>query len=243
MGFIFEELLAKIGIEAPIRLKQRPFDPLYYKGFSFENTKDYALLMIGAHNGLKTKYFVREAAEYGKVCLVEPVPHLFQTLSKTHANLKNVFLINKCVTNAAVEMVNFFAPTKDANKMQHYGDQLGSLKKEHATDHDKRMVGYIEKIQVPCISPARLLNTINCEDINLLYLDTEGHDVEIIKNFPFDEIKPKAILFEHKHSDGTHNLGPKFARTIGRLNKLGYRLRCVDRENCLAIHESQSWRG
>ncbi len=238
MGFIFEELLAKIGIETPIRSKQRPFDPAHYKGFSFTNTKDFALLMIGAHNGLKTKYFVREAAEFGKVCLVEPVPHLFQTLSSTHANLKNVFLINKCVTNASADVVDFFAPTKDANKLQHYGDQLGSLKKEHATDHDNRMIGYIEKIRVPCISPENLLNTINCLDINLLYLDTEGHDVEIIKNFPFDKIQPKAILFEHKHADGTHNLGPNFASIIELLNKLGYRLRCVDRENCLAIHGS-----
>ena len=237
MSFIFEKLLAKIGIEAPIRSKQRPFNPRYYRGFSLKNTKDYALLMIGAHNGLKTKYFVKEAAEYGKVCLVEPVPHLFQTLIKTHSKLKNVFLVNKCVTNATADMVDFFAPTQNANRLQHYGDQLGSLNKEHATNHDKRMIGYIEKIRVPSISAESLLNAMKCVDINLLYLDTEGHDVEIIKNFPFNKIQPKAILFEHKHADGTHNLGPKFASTIKLLNSLGYRLQCVDRENCLAIHE------
>tara|TARA_A100001015_G_C14940920_1_gene692500 strand:+ start:631 stop:1347 length:717 start_codon:yes stop_codon:yes gene_type:complete len=238
MSFIIERLLAKIGFETPIRSKQRPFNPNYYRGFSLENTQDYALLMIGAHNGLKTKYFVKEAAEYGKVCLVEPVPHLFQTLTKTHSKLKNVFLVNKCVTNTAMDTVDFFAPTKDANKLQHYGDQLGSLNKEHATDHDKRMVRYIEKISVPSITTESLLKAINCVDINLLYLDTEGHDVEIIKNFPFDKIQPKAILFEHKHADGTHNLGPKFASTVKLLNKLRYRVRCVDRENCLAIKES-----
>ena len=59
MSFIVEKLLAKVGFETPIRSKQRPFNPRYYRRFSLENTKDYALLMIGAHNGLKTKYFVK----------------------------------------------------------------------------------------------------------------------------------------------------------------------------------------
>tara|TARA_B110000003_G_C16643418_1_gene531053 strand:- start:471 stop:1193 length:723 start_codon:yes stop_codon:yes gene_type:complete len=211
-----------------------PFNPKYYKSFSFSKTKDFSLVMIGAHNGKKTKYFVRNASKYGKVCLIEPVPYLFQQLEKLHRPSKNMTLLNKCISPVDVEFAEFYALSPKANKIQPYGDQLGSLSAEHAKNHDIRFESAIHKIKVETFTLAQLLEQISCSDINLLFLDTEGFDTEILPTFPFEKLKPKAILFEHKHSDGTHNIGEKFANIIVQLNKHGYRVQCIDRENCLA---------
>ena len=99
---------------------------------------------------------------------------------------------------------------------------------------NKRPESAIHKIKVRALTFTQLIRDLQCRDINLLFLDTEGFDAEILPTFPFDKLKPQAILFEHKHSDGTHNIGAKFANLIIQLNMSGYRVQCVDRENCLA---------
>ena len=211
-----------------------PFQPKYYPSFSFSKEADYSLVMIGAHTGRKTRFFVERAARYGKVCLVEPVPHLFAQLIKTHAHTRNVELVNKCITAENIEKVAFYAPTEDANKIRPFGDQLGSLNPYHAVNHDRNLTGVIKEIEVPALTIHGLLSKIKCGSLNILYLDTEGYDMTLLEEFPFSDLKPCSILFEHKHADGTHNIGENFGRVITTLNKLGYRVQCLDRENCLA---------
>ena len=217
--------------------KKMPFNPRYYKNFSFSNTKDFSLIMIGAHNGRKTKHFVRDASKYGTVCLVEPVPRLFKRLEKLHKSSKKIILLNKCITPVANEFVEFYAPSPEANRIHPSGDQLGSLHADHAKNHDIRLESSIQKIKVGALTLTQLIGDLECRDINLLFLDTEGFDAEILPTFPFEKLKPRAILFEHKHSDGTHNIGAKFANLIIKLNMNGYRVQCIDRENCLATLE------
>lgn len=211
-----------------------PVNPRYYGRFTFSGSKDFSMIMIGAHNGKKTKHFVRDASKHGKVCLIEPVPHLFQQLQMLHSSTDEMILVNKCITPVETDYVDFFAPNPDANKIRHFGDQLGSLNADHAKNHDPGFEGAIHKISVEARTMEQLLADLNCEDINLLFLDTEGFDAEILATFPFKKLKPHLILFEHKHSDGTHNIGEKFAKIIITLNEQGYQVQCIDRENCLA---------
>lgn len=211
-----------------------PFNPIYYKEFSFNDEQEFSLVIIGAHDGKKTKRLIKISRNLGKVLLVEPVPFLFDKLKKRYGKKKNILLSQLCVTDSAEGLVDFYAPTEKANLIKPFADQLGSLKQDHAKNHDPKLINEIKIIQVKTITITDLLTSFNCSSINLLLLDTEGYDTEILKSFPFDKIKPSAILFEHKHSDGTHNIGENFAATIVMLNQLGYRVRCIDRENSLA---------
>ena len=231
---LFEKISSSFTLQNFWVRKKMPFNPKYYKKFSFSNTKDFSLIMIGAHNGKKTKHFVRNASKYGPVCLVEPIPHLFKQLEKLHKPSKKMILLNKCINPLATEFVEFYAPSPEANRIHPSGDQLGSLHADHAKNHDIRLENAIHKIKVRALTLTQLIEALQCRDINLLFLDTEGFDSEILPTFPFDKLKPQAILFEHKHSDGTHNIGAKFANLIIQLNMNGYRVQCIDRENCLA---------
>ena len=65
-------------------------------------------------------------------------------------------------------------------------------------------------------------------------LDTEGFDTQLIKNFPFENLRPNKIIFEHKHSDGTNRIGNKFANVITLLDSLNYSIRIMDSENVFA---------
>jgi hypothetical protein len=119
-----------------------------------------------------------------------------------------------------------------------YGDQLGSLLKDHAVNHDPLLSGHIETIEVASKTFVSVIDEVGITAIDLLFCDTEGMDVTLLESFPFERLKPLKIVFEFKHSDGTHRIGKKLGRFLIRLDDLGYRTRVLDVENLMAEHES-----
>ena len=62
-----------------------------------------------------------------------------------------------------------------------------------------------------------LYKEYNINQIDLLHTDTEGHDYTILMNYNF-EIKPKRIMFEHKHMDGLNTVGIKYDELSNKLD-------------------------
>ena len=202
--------------------------------YGFSHGADYSLVMIGAHNGKKTTQLVNDALKFGKVCLVEPVPHLFNQLLDRYKGGDGICLINKCITPTETAFVDFYSISQASNKVTIYGDQLGSLNSQHAKNHDIRFEEFVKKIRVPALTVAKLLTEQNCSKIDCLYLDTEGSDVQILLSFPFNVVKPKTIIFEHLHTDGTGITGNNFLSIIKFLKSEGYKISRFDSENALA---------
>ena len=202
--------------------------------YQFKNGHDYSLILIGAHNGKKSIQLVIDALKFGKVCLIEPVPYLFDQLSRTHKKNEQTFLINKCITSTEKSFIDFYSTSMESNKVHHYGDQLGSLDPNHAKKHDKRFQQFVSKIKVPTTTPSKLLSELNCNSIDYLLLDTEGSDAQILLSFPFNLVKPNTICFEHKHIDGTYTVGDNFLSIVKLLNLEGYKIRILDSENAIA---------
>jgi FkbM family methyltransferase len=227
IGRILNRVLSFFGL----KLSRKNNSTFQYK---FSKDFDYSLVMIGAHNGSKSIQLVHDALKFGKVCLVEPVPYLFKLLSDTHSKTEGIHLINKCITPTKTDTVDFYAISLDSNKVHDYGDQLGSLNPYHAKNHDNRFEKFVTKIKVPTLTTTQLLDELNCSSVNFLFIDTEGHDAQILLTFPFNLIKPKMILFEHKHADGTHIVGDNFVSIIKFLNSHGYQIRILDSENAIA---------
>lgn len=55
----------------------------------------------------------------------------------------------------------------------------------------------IEEVLVPTVTVESLLAKHQIPRLDLLVIDTMGHDFEIIRSLPFDKIKPAIIHFEH----------------------------------------------
>jgi hypothetical protein len=58
---------------------------------------------------------------------------------------------------------------------------------------------YIVKEQIRCITLDSLLKKHRVERLDLLAIDTEGHDFEVIKQVDFARLRPQVITYEHKH--------------------------------------------
>lgn len=56
-------------------------------------------------------------------------------------------------------------------------------------------------IEVQTITFKTLFGMTGVTQVDYLKIDTEGYDFEVLKMFPWDEIKPSFIKFESKHID------------------------------------------
>ncbi|ALL13778.1 FkbM family methyltransferase [Caulobacter henricii] len=194
---------------------------------------DLSLILVGAHDGSKTQQLVAKACQQGKALLIEPVPWLFEKLKARYSDNPNIILHNSVIAGVEGE-VEFYAPLESANEVDETGDQLGSLNPSHAVLHNSEFEQKFQKISVHADTFESLFARFDIGKVKFLVTDTEGHDAVILSQFPFARTKPRQIMFEHKHIDGIHRIGLKFAELLIMLDGAGYRMKILDQENCLA---------
>jgi FkbM family methyltransferase len=156
--------------------------------------------------------------------LVEPVPYLFEQLKNNYKNKfvnnQHIYFINKAVSNFIGEIEMTIPSEKNAfDLLPFWASQLASINPDHATGHIHHLL--VEKISVKTTTLNEIIKEYNLTHIDLLHTDTEGHDYTILMNYNF-EIKPKMIMFEHKHMDGLFTVGIKYIELSNKLLSLGY---------------------
>jgi hypothetical protein len=103
------------------------------------------LLMVGAHNGSKQKNAILGAASRGAVILLEPVPYLYDQLVQTFGSINNINLERTCVAEKAGKAA-FFAPSPGSNAVAPWGDQLGSMHRDHASLHHPAFAAHVSEL-------------------------------------------------------------------------------------------------
>lgn len=118
------------------------------------------------------------------------------------------FLHNKIISNVAIStydgFIKLFLPpwykTGDA--------QVASVNKNHVIMHQVPE-NFVQEIEVPCFSLNTYLNNklkfSKNDIIDKLFIDVEGHDVDIILSTDFSRLNIKQIYFETAHTDGVHS--------------------------------------
>ena len=90
---------------------------------------------------------------------------------------------------------------------------INSFKKEHLINHGVKK-NHIIKKKINTISIKELVKKYNAENIDLLYVDTEGYDGKIVYDFITNFSKKPIIIFEFVHIDSNF-----FEQLIIELNK------------------------
>jgi hypothetical protein len=91
---------------------------------------------------------------------------------------------------------------------------------------------FIYKIIVPCVDLNTLINfIIKQKEIEYLFIDTEGHDCDIILSTDFSKYKIKNLKFETTHSDGPFTKGKKLISAINHLKDCGFTIEKVDNDD------------
>lgn len=184
------------------------------------------IIQIGSHVGNTCNDPIFNIVDNDtKLILVEPVPFLFEQLKNNYntkfKNNHNIIFINKAVSDF-IGKIEMTIPSEknDFSGLPYWASQLGSVNSNHALGHIKKLI--VEKINVETTTINEIVKEYNINQIDLLHTDTEGHDYTILMNYNF-QVKPKQIMFEHKHMDGLFKVGIKYIELSNKLLSLGYK--------------------
>ena len=161
------------------------------------------IIQIGSHVGdTKNDPIFNTLNDDSDCIFIEPVKYLFDKLKENynHKYPNNKFIfVNKAISNLNGQL-KLYVPSQDNNydKLPYWASQLSSSDPNHVKKHKLNMK--VDECTVECEKLENILIQNKIMKIDLLHIDTEGHDYEILKGYNFT-IKPRKIMFEHKHMD------------------------------------------
>jgi len=136
---------------------------------------------------------------------VEPVPYLFERLEQNLKKYPNVRCERLAISDRPGK-TTFYAIAHDSSgTLPAYYDHLGSFHRDIILAHSKLIPDIesrIVEIEVECETVDGLLARIGNPVVDILQVDTEGHDATILRSIDFNRLRPPVVLYELKHLSG-----------------------------------------
>lgn len=162
---------------------------------------------------------------------VEPVRFVFERLRANYGNEARFRFLNIAISDRAAKKPFYYVAENAKTGLPDlplYYDQFGSFNRDHITNHfGSAIEPYVITQEIECMTLANVLENIS--RIDVLHIDTEGHDYHILSQMPFNVLAPGLIIYEHG------NLPPnERAAALDLLRKHGYRL-IQDNSDTIAV--------
>ncbi|MCA9779574.1 MAG: FkbM family methyltransferase [Candidatus Eremiobacteraeota bacterium] len=224
----------------------RPLVRLYYRHVRFSldtlmaqrldnysrSCDDFVVLQLGANDGFSRdpihRFIMRD--DWSGV-LVEPQPTVYERqLCRTYHACPRLQLVNAALDEScgAKELFRIsFSERRWATGLSSFCREPLEMAVESGyvdyhcqyyfeqTPEDRN--DYIDSVLVPTVDFETLFRDYKLPCLDLLQIDCEGYDGEVLRMFPFDDIRPKFVNFESLHLD---DQGKKEA--IDLLESYGY---------------------
>lgn len=140
-----------------------------------------------------------------KGIMVEPVPYVFEKLKLRHGNNPRLTLENIAISRQAGVMPFYHlrnAEEQGLEKPPRWYDALGSFSKEVVLKHEDLIPDLRERLTESNVNVTtfdELCSRNNVKQVDLIHIDTEGHDFEILKTIDLPRYRPKLVIYEHHH--------------------------------------------
>lgn len=162
----------------------------------------FCFVQIGANDGViydPIHHFVNQYNWSG--VLVEPVSFYFNRLKQNYSENPRLNFENVAISDKN-EIREFFRIKEDLDFLPAWCHGLGTFHLDVLLTHRwaiPNIAEYVITEQVNCIPFPALLEKHSITHIDLLLIDTEGHDYEIIRQVDFARLRPKIIVYEHQY--------------------------------------------
>ena len=178
----------------------------------FSQTKpDLFFMQVGSHDGSfadPIHHLVKQ--HHWRGILVEPQPLAFQQLVQNYQEESQLIFENAIISQQVGTTKFYIVRQPEGVELPPWLEQSASLDRQKlvgALFHWKVIEKHpgipddfeslIEEVILPTATVESLLKKHQVQQLDLLIIDTMGHDFEIIRSLPFDRIKPAVIHFEH----------------------------------------------
>ena len=167
--------------------------------FIFSSKNIQTVVQIGSNDGDRFDQLNLFLKKYKtKAILVEPVKEYFNKLKLNYDNQKNIIFENIAISSDSKRM---FLYTVDQNYLGKYDEHIAgvtSFNKNHLLKHGVKNQ-HIIKLEVNCSTIKQLLKKYHFDNLDLLFIDTEGYEGVIVDNFLNDCDLNTIIIFEYIH--------------------------------------------
>ncbi len=209
--------------------------------FSKSNNGAINFIQIGANDGLRwdplRKFILRD--QWSGV-LIEPLLPVFEMLCENYSyvNNKHLFFENCTISNTSNKTIDFWTYTADflaplSLEERIYYLQKSSLEKQQVLNSLTNIGEAESKIQcykTKCMTLSAIISKYFCNtQVDLIFIDAEGHDDYIIKTIDFEKYKPKAIFYE------SHNLGSRSNEIENHLSLAGYTINQLEGDTIASL--------
>lgn len=195
-------------------------------------------VQIGTNNGNDEFFQICKKENFDKIYLIEPNYFLYPLIQKQYYGMPYEYYscaINPKDINGSVELYTF---------SENGAHNSLSKRKSHPIRQQGKDVPYEV---VPCLTFSQFCEVGRINEIELLYIDTEGLDDEIILSIPFDKINIQKIIWEfwdHDDDDenGVYQTGTKVQtqvkeKLLGLNYKISNPIKGLDAYNLCAVKE------
>lgn len=162
------------------------------------------VVQIGSNDG-KTNDPLRRlllSRRHWQALLVEPVPSLFTRLVSNYPAEPRFVFENVAITLATNATFYWVDPSAQQHipALPPWYDQLGSFDRSHITKHLNGVLEpFIVSAPLQCLTLSELLARHAVHRIDVLHIDTEGHDWQVLSQLNLVAHAPDIILYEHRH--------------------------------------------
>ena len=180
----------------------------------------FTVLDIGANIGYYTLIEKQLTGDSGKIIAVEPSPSNIKLLKRNSElnNFKNITIFQAAISSHSGKKDFFLSYESNLNTFHNYGTVEG-----HLTG---------ETIEVDTYTVPAILRQANCEKLDLIRMDVEGHEVDVIEGM-LEQIRNEtllpSIIFETHLS--RYNEENNMQKVLRQLFNLGYQ----------AMYVASSW--
>jgi FkbM family methyltransferase len=169
--------------------------------FEQMESEDINMVIVGANNG-ELKDFLTPHLSRSNVSavLVEPVAELFHELERRFAGAANLHFENSAIGRRTCRKTIYRVGKREG--LPEWSRGLGSFSKEVILGHENQVAGlrkYVIPEKVSCITFSKLMEKHGLQVVNILQVDTEGHDHEIITSLDLNKVRPDVIIAEYMH--------------------------------------------
>ena len=186
------------------RLLARMAGPRVLKAFADAYPEAF-FIEIGANDGSAHDH-LGPLIRGGRWCgiMVEPVPYVFERLQRNYGDIDRVALANVAISDGDGRMPFWHlaeAEPGDAQLPDWY-DELGSFSRDTILGHADRIPDIEQRLrctEVPTVTFDTLCETHGVEGVDLVLVDTEGHDWEIVRRIDLERYAPRLVVYEHYH--------------------------------------------
>ena len=201
-----------------------------------------SVVVVGAMDGRRFDALYPYLSKgLAKAILIEPIPDRFELLKQTFADQTTLIFENCAIDATAGSRKMLHIPLdavagsglpEDVIGMSSFYDDRNGLGGVGST---APMFDTIEAnrqwIEVPTAPLSDILRKHGVGEVDILQIDTEGHDLHVLKSLDMDEAKPETVLMEY------YNLSaPERVELLGMLVARGYIYGEARKDICATLH-------